>query len=98
MSLCTLCQNLTACSICNSGYNLSSILTCVHCYVTGCAYCSSTNSNVCAICNNSLGYYNDSATQKCKTQCGDGILVSATEACDDNNTLSYDGCSSTCTV
>ncbi|MEA1879290.1 MAG: myxococcus cysteine-rich repeat containing protein, partial [Campylobacterota bacterium] len=30
--------------------------------------------------------------------CGDGYVVSATEACDDGNTISGDGCSNTCTI
>jgi cysteine-rich repeat protein len=33
----------------------------------------------------------------CHPVCGDGILVTA-EECDDGNELSYDGCSSSCTV
>lgn len=98
LTQCLYCQNLTACSVCNSGYNLSSIHTCILCYVTGCLYCSTTNPNVCATCHEAIGYYANTANQKCKTICGDGIYVSASEGCDDGNLDSYDGCSSTCTV
>lgn len=66
------------------------------CNVVGCAYCSTTNSNNCGVCNATLGYY-ITASQGCTAKCGDGIIVSAVEQCDDNNTASYDGCSSTCT-
>lgn len=72
-------------------------LTCVRCYVTGCAFCSATNSNACGVCNNTLGYYINN-TNGCQTQCGDGIYVVGVEQCDDNNTANYDGCSATCTV
>ncbi len=34
----------------------------------------------------------------CTTICGDGILISPNEACDDGNTLSIDGCDSLCSV
>ena len=45
-----------------------------------------------------MGYYNNATTWKCSALCGDGIYVSAEEGCDDNNTVNFDGCSSTCTV
>jgi cysteine-rich repeat protein len=96
MSNCVTCLNLTACSICTSTYFPSVALTCVHCYVTGCAYCSTSNSNACAICNGTLGYYLSGTS--CVTRCGDGIVVAGVEQCDDNNTANYDGCSSACAV
>ena len=45
-----------------------------------------------------MGYYNNVTTNKCSTKCGDGIPVSATEACDDGNLINYDGCSSSCAI
>ena len=66
------------------------------CLVTGCKNCSASNDNICTTCDNSIGYYNDNSNNKCKTQCGDSIFVSATEQCDDGNNIDYDGCSSTC--
>jgi cysteine-rich repeat protein len=30
--------------------------------------------------------------------CGDGIIVSPNEECDDGNAFSYDGCSNKCTI
>jgi len=34
----------------------------------------------------------------CETNCGDGLLSELYEECDDNNTLSGDGCSEDCVV
>jgi cysteine-rich repeat protein len=34
----------------------------------------------------------------CTTRCGDGLRVAGKEQCDDNNTVSGDGCSNSCTV
>jgi len=42
-------------------------------------------------------YVADSFLQACPVVCGDGFLE-GTETCDDNNTVSGDGCSSTCQV
>lgn len=93
LSNCITCLNLTACGVCANTYFPSVALTCVHCYVTGCAYCTTSNSNACAVCNATQGYY--ISGQTCITKCGDGIIT-GTEQCDDNNTANYDGCSSTC--
>ncbi|MBT4434023.1 DUF4215 domain-containing protein, partial [Candidatus Woesearchaeota archaeon] len=45
-------------------------------------------------------YYNDdlgACTTKCKNhKCGDGLVASGFEQCDDGNTVSGDGCSSSC--
>lgn len=93
---CVSCLNLTACSVCAATYSPSVTLLCVKCYVTGCAYCSDASPNVCGICNLTLGYYLSGNT--CVAKCGDGIITSGVEQCDDNNTASYDGCSSTCST
>jgi cysteine-rich repeat protein len=34
----------------------------------------------------------------CSAKCGDGLVASEEESCDDNNTASGDGCNSTCGV
>jgi hypothetical protein len=65
LSHCTFCQNLTACAVCNPGYDFSDIQTCMLCNVTGCLNCSNTNVNRCTTCNNSMGYYNNGSTNKC---------------------------------
>ena len=94
LSNCVRCVNLTACGTCTSTYFPSVTLLCVRCYVTGCAYCSDASSSICSICNLTIGYY--LSGNICVSKCGDGIITPAVETCDDNNTNSYDGCSSTC--
>ena len=73
LSNCQNCLNLTACKTCTSSYKQSITLTCVKCNVIGCGYCSATNSNICAECNNTLGYYIQGSA--CIAKCGDGIIV-----------------------
>jgi len=34
----------------------------------------------------------------CNTVCGDGVVIASNETCDDQNTASSDGCSSSCTT
>lgn len=81
ISNCQICANLTVCSTCLTGYNLSDASTCVICNITGCQYCSATNSSQCGLCNTTQGYYINS-TFGCITQCGDGIFVAGVEQCD----------------
>jgi hypothetical protein len=57
LSNCVACLNLTACSTCAITYSPSVTLLCVHCNVTGCAYCSDTDPSNCSVCNSTLGYY-----------------------------------------
>ncbi len=33
---------------------------------------------------------------ECRPFCGDGIIIQASEECDDNNTLTKDGCDQNC--
>ena len=89
---------MTHCAVCDTNYDYSDAQTCIICNVVGCTNCSASNANKCTTCNNTMGYYNNATTNKCSSKCGDGILVSAHEECDDNNTDNYDGCSSTCTI
>ena len=98
LSNCVDCQNLTHCGQCDTGYDYSDVQTCIICKVVGCTNCSASNVNKCTTCNNSMGYYNSAGSNICSSQCGDGILVSAHEDCDDGNTDNNDGCSSTCTI
>lgn len=98
LSNCLDCLNLTACLVCQSGYQITEFLTCYSCNVVGCAACDLTDPDVCVLCNSTLGYYEDSSNQQCKTLCGDGIYVSAEEGCDDGNLADFDGCSASCTV
>ena len=43
-----------------------------------------------------LGYTGDGTTGNCQAVCGDGILVSPDEQCDDGNMIGGDGCSMNC--
>lgn len=52
--------------------------------------------NVSCICDG-YGMPWDPVAQACTAICGDG-LIRVNEECDDNNTDSYDGCSSSCVV
>ena len=98
LSNCLTCESLAKCAVCENTYDYSDAQTCIKCLVTGCINCSSTNASECTTCNNAQGYYRNAGTKQCDTQCGDGIVVAATEACDDGNLVDYDGCSSTCTI
>ncbi|CAD8046389.1 unnamed protein product [Paramecium sonneborni] len=59
-------------------------------------YCSNCDEGKCYECNQN--YHYDQSSLSCYSICGDGILTSETEQCDDNNIFSGDGCSSTCQV
>ena len=84
--------------MCSPTYDYSDIQTCIKCLVTGCLNCSSTNTNICTTCDNSIGYYNNTTNNKCYSKCGDGIYVAADEGCDDGNFINYDGCDAICQV
>jgi cysteine-rich repeat protein len=45
-----------------------------------------------------LGYVPPASGVACVSLCGDGIMITADEQCDDGNLVSGDGCSSTCTI
>ncbi|CAD8135616.1 unnamed protein product [Paramecium octaurelia] len=59
-------------------------------------YCSICDEGKCLECH--LHFYYDNSTFSCQSVCGDGILTSETEQCDDSNTNSGDGCSSVCMI
>ncbi|CAK78608.1 unnamed protein product (macronuclear) [Paramecium tetraurelia] len=59
-------------------------------------YCSICEEGKCQECN--LHFYYDNSTFSCQSVCGDGILTSETEQCDDSNTNPGDGCSSVCMI
>ncbi|CAD8138090.1 unnamed protein product [Paramecium pentaurelia] len=69
---------------------------CYQCQFSCPLYCSICDEGMCQECN--LNYYYDNLTFSCYSKCGDGILTSETEQCDDNNTNSGDGCSSICMI
>lgn len=77
LSDCALCLNLTACSVCESGFNLSAIGTCIRCNVSGCLFCSLGNASSCLTCSVSLGYEEIPVNQLCRAICGDGIYINA---------------------
>ena len=72
--------------------------TCVYCVVTGCILCSPNDSTICDTCDNSKGYYNNNTSQQCSALCGDGMVISSEEECDDGNNDNNDGCSSLCVI
>lgn len=80
---CATCYNLTACKVCSGAYLLMANYLCATCP----ASCT---------CG---GYtFPRKANGDCSTICGDGIIISTYEGCDDNNTIDGDGCSSTCQI
>jgi cysteine-rich repeat protein len=88
-SNCTLCDSLTILDISNNSCtpNCSLVTNCTTCYIS-----SST-----VICQTCLLGYVVNASNMCATFCGDGIIIGI-EVCDDNNSISGDGCSSVCAV
>lgn len=92
---------------CTSGFLVTGVCT----TITGCTSATNLQGQVfCLACNATLFYvrttnfscacmtgYTQNVVMGCITNCGDGYKTSS-EACDDNNTASGDGCSSTCTV
>jgi Notch-like protein len=61
------------------------VLNCINC---------PNSFDVCIQC--SIGYA--VIKNQCQTVCGDSIIMSPNEECDDGNTVNNDGCSSTCKV
>ncbi len=86
------CEKVTLTPItCDAGFFFDSNRGCVAC-PAGCKTCTSATS--CTACSQT-GFQVVSGL--CQTVCGDG-LIGGTEQCDDNNKLSNDGCSATCTI
>lgn len=87
-----ICQPISSC---NAGYYQDSTLNCRPCAI-GCASCYTDT--VCYICQSPRQRPDN--TGKCVNigvnVCGNGILEGS-EQCDDGNTVSNDGCSSSCT-
>ena len=75
---------------CDAGYFFDENNGCVSC-PSGCKTCE--NLSKCTSCTQA-GYSPSGAI--CKPKCGDGLIIYGTEGCDDQNTQSGDGCSSTC--
>ena len=96
LDFCIDCVNLTVCQECEPGYNFSSAYTCIICNVTGCLFCSPNDSAVCDICDEANGYYLNGSV--CEGLCGDGLVITINEECDDNNTALLDGCDDQCQV
>ena len=61
------------------------------------AYVASSPYNIVSTCPFGYTGYNSSSPTICKEICGDGYRIGV-EECDDKNTNSNDGCSSTCTI
>ena len=111
---CITCSGLSQCSVCDNGYGLTASGLCSTCPVTSCltclnlTYCSvcsggitptngtcQTCSQTCTCDGYTLPYL---ANGDCSAICGDGIIIFPNEECDDGNTLSGDGCSSSCVI
>ncbi len=106
LTSCTTCNSTAT-------VKLSSKKLCYLCSPANCVSCSSTNVcekcatgyyvnlGLCSLCSQSCTCYGwtlpKNALGVCSTTCGDGYLRGS-EACDDGNTVSHDGCSSTCTI
>lgn len=111
---CTTCATYNTCSICNSGYGVNSSGLCSTCPIDNCAACYNLTAcktcqtpyvvlnYACSLCPASCtcgGYtFPRKSNGDCSAICGDGIIISAYEQCDDNNTLDGDGCSSSCQI
>jgi cysteine-rich repeat protein len=80
---CSVCLSLTVCKTCIVGYQLVGGTTCSLCAQT-------------CLCGGYTFPYLPNGD--CSAVCGDSILISPWEKCDDGNTISGDGCSSTCQI
>ena len=76
---------------CDPGFFFAENQGCISC-PAGCQTCSSANT--CLTCS-VAGFIPQGGS--CVANCGDGVIV-AGEQCDDSNSMSGDGCSSTCMV
>jgi proprotein convertase subtilisin/kexin type 5 len=96
---CLNCNSNSNCITC--GYSLiftsgSCLPNCIYSQCTACSFSIPTGI-ICTSCN--TGYVVSIQDQTlCTTVCGDGIVMSLFEQCDDGNTMSGDGCSSFCIV
>lgn len=95
MSNCLNCTLATDCQLCATFYYLNGGSCSINCTITNCITCAVVSSALsCSTCVNGYSYISSQSS----TVCGDGIRITSTEACDDGNTFSGDGCSSTCTI
>jgi cysteine-rich repeat protein len=92
---CTSC-NGTACSNCAAPYLLNGTECSPNCLlIDNCTTCEVLSGQLfCLNCSYALTVQNN----ECLPVCGDGLLASGLEQCDDNNTINKDGCSSSCTL
>jgi cysteine-rich repeat protein len=90
---CLQCTSATTCTQCING---SYILINASCVVDCSSISNCIDCDLGPICKNCSSYYQLSSNS-CVSICGDGVLLSG-EQCDDNNTDSNDGCSSSCTL
>jgi cysteine-rich repeat protein len=95
---CTVCSSLSSCQLCAATYSVDYTLTCSQCAVLGCLDCLPSSNLLCANCYTAGGFFIVPSTQQCASVCGDGLTAIGIEACDDGNTNSGDGCSSSCTI
>ena len=93
MANCVNCTSAITCITCNTYYIFSTGMCRPNCtLVTNCATCSVIGTGInCLTCTTGYSVFNNT----CISICGDGVVV-APEVCDDGNTNSSDGCSSSC--
>lgn len=99
MQYCVDCSSNTVCNAC--GYSLvftggACVPNCIYSQCTACSFSIPTGT-ICTSCNTGYGVITSDPTL-CTTVCGDGIVMSFAEQCDDGNTISGDGCSSSCII
>jgi cysteine-rich repeat protein len=98
-------HSLIFCGVGAPGVYYGPIMTDVYLYFSSCNQCSGSYAPIegyCTACN--VGCHCDGwkkpwviSNNSCSTLCGDG-LKRGEEQCDDNNTNSHAGCSSTCKI
>ena len=98
MSHCLTCTSATVCTLCDVGYkvNTTSNLCIVQpCTVVNCDTCVGALTAVCESCYSGFSVGPSGAT--CSAFCGNKAMDSS-ESCDDGNSVSGDGCSSSCQI
>ncbi len=101
LSHCNKCASLTQCSECNAvdSYYLNALYFCDYCDTSLGYTLTAGKCNSCQVTCKCGGYTLPKKTNgDCSTFCGDGIIISPDELCDDNNLNDDDGCSSKCQV
>jgi len=87
ISNCLTCSNAYSCSLCDSGYYLTTLTTCSPCSVNNCASCLSDGT--CSLC--ASGYHGTDCSSKCAANC-DICDSNACYQCSQGYTINAGGC------